>query len=274
MFFSTPLAIWTSRLTGIIAGFQWPSFLAYPLLKSFARFYQINLSEAEKPLSDYRSFDSFFTRKLRPDARPTDPRSNAFVSPVDGRITTFGSLDNDSLLQAKGVSYTVSDLIPDEISASFVGGHYMTFYLSPQDCHRIFSPVSGQVMMSLLVPGRLLPVREPYISNTSQLYTKNERLITILDTLFGKVALVNVGALNVGSITVPYDETLRTNQYGQSFIKKTPSTPISVSKGSHVGTFHLGSSVILLMQSQDFKWEPGLSSNASIRYGASIGRVT
>ena len=235
-----------SFLTGVIARLSVPIFI----VQFFANSFGIKINEAEKPLSEYRSIDAFFTRGLRSELRPIS--ETEIVSPVDGQVLEYGRISNGKLIQAKGLFYSLESLIPLPSASDFKDGHFVTIYLSPKDCHRIFSPVSGTVLASRIVPGKVLPVREPYISGHPNLYVENTRLITLLSSAVGKVAVVKVAALNVSSISTEC-------QVGAS-----------VSKGQHLATFHLGSTVVLLFEKNAM--EEFSFSSTHIKYGESITR--
>lgn len=259
-----------SRFTRFFTHLTIPVFLRKPLYGQFCRFFRVNQQEIENPLVEYEHFDAFFTRKLKMFARSIDKTSTSIVSPVDGVIQEHGKLLNTKLLQAKGVYYTLESLLPTQDITPFIGGYFYTFYLSPRDCHRIFSPVNGTIMGWEHVPGKLYPVRQPYISKFPNLYTKNERLTTLIDTSFGPVAVVKVGAFNVGTMSLAYDDSIKTN-YGfqkvssRTFVKKSP-----IHKGDHLGTFHLGSTVILIFPKDSIT---PISVKKHIKYGEKIAII-
>ncbi len=181
----------------------------------------------------------------------------------------FGDITDHTLLQAKGLSYALDDLIPTTSADYFKQGKFLTIYLAPSDCHRIFSPIKGEVVEAIHIPGKLFPVREPYISSKRNLYTVNERLVTILDTEIGKVALVMVGATNVGYISARYDLNLQTNckQHKDVGEFQYPN-PVTMNAGDWINTFHLGSTVILLTESNNLNWT--VSSHTHLKYGRLI----
>lgn len=242
-FFSRAL----SRLTRFFTTLYIPSFLRHPILGTFAKSFGLNLNEAEHPLAHYTSFDTFFTRDLKSGARPLD--NSLLVSPVDAVIQEFGDIKDDGqLIQAKGVPYSLDTLIPDCDNSHFKGGQFITLYLAPHDCHRIFSPVDGEITGWQHVPGFLFPVREPHISKTPNLYTKNERLTTFISTPHGRIAVVKVGALNVGTMSLAYDDSIRTNYVGQRVRTHVLDKSVPIQQAQHVGTFHLGSTVVLVLE--------------------------
>ncbi len=260
-------------LTGFIASRSIPSVLRVTFFSLFAKSVGIDLNECEKPLKEYVSFDDFFTRRLKPGCRPIAMASDILVSPVDGLVLETGQIFQHQLIQAKGIYYPIDDLLPEIPSDAFEGGYFMTLYLSPKDCHLIFSPCDGQITFSQYVPGTLLPVREPYISKHRGLYIENERLTTLMTLADGKkLALVKVGATNVGSITLEYDPLLASSYQALKPIHRQYSSSIHVSKGDHLASFHLGSTVIVMIEKDSFVLDRELKGK-SVRYGSEIGSL-
>jgi phosphatidylserine decarboxylase len=247
-----------------------PVFLRAWAYTRFAHFFGINLTEVEKALSEYSSLDDFFTRALKPEARPMGVHEKQVLSPVDAVLLASGPLQKGTLIQAKGISYALHDLMGDS-SSLFQSGYFMTFYLSPRDCHRIFSPVAGKVIRSTVIPGRLFPVREPYISGFSGLYTRNARVVTILETESGRVAVVMVGAFNVGKMDVTYDPSVHSAYFSRTIRHRDYSGGDAFSPGDWLGTFHLGSTVVLVMENEGFSPRGELTWGTPVRYGQPIG---
>ncbi len=233
-----------SRLAGEIARIRWPLGLHFLINKLFAMAYKINLQEAEKPLSQYRTLVDFFTRKLREGARPID--GHAVVHPCDAEIVQHGPIDGMTLIQAKGLNYPVDVLTrhPD-ISEHFLNGYFLTYYLCPTDYHRVHSPVDGLITQCIYTEGDLWPVDPWGQRSIESLYCKNERVFVEIATDLGPVGLVFVGAMNVGSIVLSFDDKIKTNQMLPS--KTYPYAPkIQIKKGEELGLFRLGSTVIVL----------------------------
>lgn len=272
--FNRLLYIHVARLVGTLVGKFAKVYIPRPLrstiLGLFSHYFKIRTQDAEHPLSEYSSIDSFFVRRLKTQIRPIDPRASHIVCPVDGVIQEWGRIQDNQLIQAKNQRFSAQDLLKDCYSPQFQNGDFITFYLAPSDCHRIFSPLSGHILKAQLIPGGLYPVREPAISQISRLYVKNERIITLLDTKIGRVAVVKVGAFNVGSISLPYDPTLYCTSANQEARSKTYPKPI-ISKGECLGRFHLGSTVICLFEEGAIKWESSLRKEEAIQYGVAIG---
>lgn len=257
-----------SRFHGWLANVQLPHFIRAWAFTQFARAFGINLNEVEAPLDTYSSFNAFFTRALTQTCRPICSDPQAVLCPVDAKVQEWGPINSNVLIQAKGISYTLEKLIPGTHAHRFEHGQFITYYLAPHDCHRIFSPVSGHIEGVCHVPGALYPVREPCISQLPGLYTHNERVITYISTPQGWVAVVKVGALNVGSMAVTYDPSIRSNRPHNTYQERFYPQKKSIQKGDWLGTFYLGSTVILLfekgMLTPDWTYK-------KVNYGEKIG---
>ena len=213
----------------------------------FVNFYRIDLSEAELDLVCYHSLVDFFSRKLKQGARPVS--DDGVVAPVDGTVSELGAICNGTLLQAKGSEYTVASLLGSVDAAKrYLGGDYITLYLSPRDYHRIHMPVSGTIVNWRYIPGKLFPVNSSGVRYVPGLFTKNERLITEVDWEAGRIAVVKVGATIVGSVRTPYGPDF---SGALSRARKTPcegKAALRLDKGLEMGHFELGSTVILLFE--------------------------
>jgi phosphatidylserine decarboxylase len=243
-----------------------------PLVWPFARVFRIETREAELPLSSYGSLNEFFTRRLRPGARPIDPDPGVMVSPVDGRVSAAGACDGDRLLQIKGSSFDLFSLLRDNpMARRFEGGDFVTLYLSPQDYHRIHAPGDLSIHGLGYMPGVLLPVNPPSVRWIDGLYTQNERVMVYADSPAGAICLVAVGANCVGSIKLFFHDFL-TNRPGVGPTRLNFSTPVSVKKGAELGMFEMGSTVVLLFEKGrvDLKL-PELFQ--AVRMGQGIGRI-
>lgn len=264
-----------SLLFGLLASSRLPRFILIPILKAFARAYKINLDEAELEIQEYNSLNAFFTRALKAEARIIDSADNEMVSPVDAKITGYGDINQRIIIQAKGVDYNLKELLGGGASKyldDFSNGKYITFYLSPQDYHRIHSPAYGRILGYYYEPGKLFPVNELAVFGIRGLFPKNERLITYLQTEYGKVAVIKVGASNVGRIRVTYDNKIVTNTLIRSArTVEYKDVSILIDKGSELGRFEMGSTVILLMEKDTFQFD-SLPINEKITYGTTIGK--
>ncbi|MBV6492823.1 MAG: Phosphatidylserine decarboxylase proenzyme [Turneriella sp.] len=238
-----------SKLNGFLAGLRLPRFIMTPIILAFARVYKINVQEAELEISDYESLNKFFTRALKNGSRLIDEKENVIISPVDGRLLIAGSLDKGQLLQSKGMQSSLQNLLGNNrYFQRFLGGCYMTIYLSPQDYHRIHSPVEGRILGYYYQPGKLFPVNNLAVNSINQLFSKNERLITYIETARGLVALVKVGATSVGKICVTYDPNIATNRWIRLAKEHLYEEEIYIRKGAELGRFEMGSTVMLLFE--------------------------
>ncbi len=261
-----------SKVFGMFTYAKLPRFMIIPILKAFAKMYKINVSEAELNIQEYSSLNEFFTRALKAGARIIDSAENAAVSPVDARITSFGEINEETLIQAKGIDYSLKELLGSEkYYPFFENGKFITFYLSPQDYHRIHSPFYGQILGYYYAPGKLFPVNDMAVLGIKSLFPKNERLITFLQTEYGKIAVVKVGASNVGKIRVTYDTKIVTNSWIR-LPKEYEYTNVNIfiDKGSELGRFEMGSTVILVFEKDSIDLA-ALKSDEKCHYGSTIG---
>ena len=239
-----------SRAWGQLARTRYPKPFVRLLQEVFVRANKIDLDEAQEGISDFRSLEDLFIRKLKAGARRVDPDPEMLVSPVDGKLGSFGSIEDGSLWQIKGKTYSLDELLDDnEEAALFKRGSFLTFYLSPRDYHRVHSPISGQVKKAVLVPGALMPVFPLAVQKVDKLFARNERIITYVDTAnMGRVAVVMVGAMLVGRMHVTYDDSLCSNLRGQLRHHKIYEPSQLLRKGVELGRFEMGSSVVLLTE--------------------------
>jgi phosphatidylserine decarboxylase len=235
----------------------------------YVKHYRIDLSAVEKPLKEYRSLKDFFTRRLKPEARPIAQGADVVVSPVDGTVSQMGKIAQGTLFQAKGKVYSVAELLGDdnEMAARFCGGQFITIYLSPRDYHRIHMPVDGRLERYTYLPGRLYPVNQLGVEHVERLFARNERLITYIDSQqFGHVALVKVGALFVGSVKVAYGTATTNVRNGRQISNAIAGKP-QYEKGRELGWFEFGSTVILLFEPGRIEWTEGIKEGRSLFMG-------
>lgn len=261
-----------SRAVGVVTEIDHPRLAVRAASWAFARAAGIDLAEAEIPAGGFTSMDALFTRRLRHGARRIDPEANSVVSPVDGTTGESGVIDGHTAIQAKGVPYRVDRLLDSTLDGKrFAGGAFATYYLSPRDYHRIHAPVAGTVERCVVIPGGLLPVFPESCEMHPDLFIRNERVVTYLrHKTAGQVAVVKIGATAVGKITVSYDDTIRSNAADGQRLEVAYDNGYAVTKGGEIGTFHLGSTVVLL-------FEPGavilgpVECGRPVRMGAPVG---
>ena len=262
-----------SRSFGRLADTPLPRSLRKPVLGAFARAVGIDASEAELPLSDYGSMNQFFVRRLKNGARPWQLSQHEAGSPVDGVVGQLGTVANGRLIQAKGRVYSAAGLLHDGAEAArFDGGVFLTLYLSPRHYHRIHAPVGGTIPKALHAPGALLPVNAPSVTHIADLFARNERLLCYIDGNLGRVAVVAVGAYNVGRISAAFDELWQqppTNRRNAALQSRAYTPPKPIVAGAEIMAFHLGSTVVLLFE-PGVRLHRGLTPGAEIRLGSSI----
>ena len=248
-------------------------------IRGFVALYNVDVGELDRKVpQDYATFNQFFTRALAAGQRPVDDSPHAIVSPVDGTLSRAGSLEKDQLLQAKGIYYSLADLLATDLDDAdrFVDGHFMTIYLAPYNYHRVHSPLAGELVAARYVPGDLFSVNAATVSRLPGLFARNERLVCHFDSAIGPLILILVGAMNVGSISTNWSGEIRPRKTGMvSDIDLDESgQPLSVSRAGLLGWFNMGSTVIMLTPPGSTRWRTDLTAGCSVRMGERIGTVT
>lgn len=251
-----------SRIVGVLTRIKLPKPLRVALLRWYVRRYRVDLSEVAEPLEAFPHLAAFFVRELKPGLRSVE---GSFVSPVDGVLRRWGAISAGLIPQVKGLSYSLAELLAvPEWTAPFACGTFLNFYLSPRDYHHVHAPVDGEIVGWAYIPGTLWPVNDRALHSVKGLFAKNERLVILLRTARGQVALTMVGALNVGKISMAFDAMpgawggLKVHRY---------SDPLKVKAGERLGTFHLGSAVVLLLEGAV---EPEASYPAPVKWGQQL----
>lgn len=208
----------------------------------------VDWSESKlKNLSDFESFNDFFTRELAPGARPQNPDPKGFNSPCDGVISECGRFTGDRLLQAKGRYYGLNDLLANDPSAAaFRNGFFHTIYLAPHNYHRVHMPRAGHLQRMIHVPGRLFTVSPRAAHHLPGLFTRNERVISIFETAYGPMAIVLVGALMVGGMETVWAGRVKPVRGRRVAVGDWSRRDIRLEKGDEMGRFNMGSTVILI----------------------------
>jgi len=265
-----------SNVIGWTATRTLPAGMRTAFLRSFASRYGIDVAEADKPLEAYSGLQEFFTRRLKPGARPLPDARDAVVSPADGTQVETGVVEAGLLLDAKDAGFTLADLLADvDVAKKLEGGPYCVTYLSPRDYHRVHAPVAGRVVAWHHVPGRLFPVNARSVLREPGLFSKNERFVTIMEGDFGVAAVVMVAAVGVGHITASYDPEVAT--HGRAFPAGQPkskrfTSPLWLDRGAELGVFNLGSTTILVFEKGRVELAQ-TTSGAPVRMGQAIGRL-
>jgi phosphatidylserine decarboxylase len=242
------------------------------LIRGFLKLYAIDMSDAVQPDPlAYGSFNEFFTRALKSGTRSIAAGSNDIACPVDGAVSEAGTIEGDRLLQAKGRDYTLSDLLASQPWAKhFDGGSFATIYLAPFNYHRIHMPMRGELRETVYVPGRLFSVNAATAAQVPRLFARNERVVTLFDTACGEMALVLVGALNVGSMATVWAGDI--TPAARRVVTTLPPRTATLDKGEELGRFNMGSTVILLFQAGRARWHAETRAGATVRLGQSLGR--
>ncbi len=258
-----------SRVAGWLASRRIPVGWRVAVYRGYARVFGVNLSEVGAPLASYESVNAFFTRTLAPGVRPTSDAG--MVSPVDAAVGAYGSVQHDTLVQAKGRTYSLRALLGDtELAARCDGGTYTTLYLSPRDYHRIHAPASGRVTRATYIPGALWPVNEAAVQHVDSLFAVNERIVIALEGAKGGVmAIVPVGATMVGMTRLTFDD-LHTNARRRHIDTRRYDPPVALEKGQQIGHFEFGSTVVLVC-SPDFGRIAPLTIGTSVQLGQTLG---
>lgn len=248
------------------------------LIDGLIRAYRVDLSDAAEPdPRAYPDFVSFFTRALREGARPLAGDAHTLLSPADGALSAFGAITGDELLQAKGRTFTVAELLGGDFALAdeFTDGAFCTVYLAPRDYHRVHMPLAGTLRSMTHVPGKLFSVQGATARQVDRLFARNERLVCIFDTAHGPLAVVLVGALLVSSISTVWAGEINPHGRRAGLWRKTypPSGEGSVQldRGAELGHFAMGSTVILLLPPGDFAWDGNQYEGATLRCGQALG---
>jgi phosphatidylserine decarboxylase len=262
-----------SRLTGRLADLRLPRAVLVPAIRAYARAFGADLTEAALPPGAYSSFNAFFTRRLRDGVRPIATGEGVVVSPSDSRLSSIGPIPSDGRLdQVKGSSYSIEALLGSaDDAAPFRRGVHATLYLSPAMYHRVHAPVDGRVRAWRYAPGRLFPVNAAGVRSVPGLFARNERVAVFVDTeAHGPVAVVLVGAANVGRMSLAFADLVTNVRRGRPPGRVVPAEPVALRRGDEIGAFNLGSTVVLLLA------DPGLGPVASagdlVRVGQALWR--
>ncbi len=264
-----------SRLTYRLTRIQTPWF-KNALIRWFADAYQVDWSEArhQRP-DDYATFNAFFTRSLRADARPIAGDATTLVSPADGRVSQLGDIVGDAIVQAKGHQFSLQELLGGDgsLATAFEGGKFITVYLSPRDYHRVHMPLAGSLRRTLYVPGRLYSVAPHTVRSIPRLFARNERLVAVFDTEVGPMAVILVGAINVAAIETVWSGLVTPPQRPRVETRDWSAQGIHLERGAEMGRFNMGSTVILLFARESVDWSAQVDAEQDLRMGQAIGSL-
>jgi phosphatidylserine decarboxylase len=240
-------------------------------IRWFVGKYGVDMTEAADPdIAHYETFNDFFTRALKPGARPL--AGTDLICPVDGAISQFGPMDRDRILQAKGHHYTTTALVGGDaaLAAQFEHGSYATLYLSPKDYHRIHMPCDGRLLRMIHVPGELFSVNPGTALGVPGLFARNERVVCIFEGPRGPWVLALVGATIVGSMATVWHGVVTPPRRGQVQEWHYADRPVVLKQGDEMGRFLLGSTVVMLFPKGDLRFNAAWRPEKSIRLGEAM----
>lgn len=285
-----------SRAMGRVTSMRLPGPIQRAEIRLFAALAGVAIEEARDDVADFASLQQFFTRALRPGARPLEGDDNMLVSPCDGAWGESGTIESGTMMQVKGRAYQVADLLCDEdLATAYEGGRYATFYLSPRDYHRFHTPTAGRITRVEYIPGALWPVNSIGLLGVDGLFAQNERLCAYLELGPGAfelspgegadaqsgdsgpgsspgIAMIAVGATMVGSVRLTFDE-MRTNVANggperRDFAANAPT----FARGEEWGTFEFGSTIVMLTPPGEIELDSRATGTA-LRLGEAIGSI-
>ncbi len=257
-----------SRAAGRLASSRHP-LVKKAFIRSFAKAYGVSLDEYERQsFNAYESFNDFFTRELKDEARPIDATDNGIVSPADGVISQLGQIEEAKLLQAKGRYYEIGQLLANTDDGDyFADGSFATVYLAPSNYHRVHMPFAGTLTTTRYVPGTLFSVNNSTAANVPDLFARNERLVCMFDTDYGKAAVIMVGAMIVAGI-----ETVATGKITRTKDIQEQQHDMKLEKGDELGRFYLGSTaIVILPKAAKADWQENMSANTKVEMGELLG---
>ena len=266
--FLSRVVLWATRWTFT----PWKNFLIGQIVQR----YRVDLAEAQNPDPfAYAHFNAFFTRALKPDARPSPAEPDAIACPADGRISQAGPIEDGRILQAKGQSFSVAELLGDDDAAqAYAGGSFLTVYLSPRDYHRVHMPLTGELIETVHIPGRIFSVAPFAVAAIPRLFARNERLVCHFRGERGPFAVVLVGAMLVSGIETvwrgvevpPYASVITRRDYCNGAVR--------LARGAEMGRFNMGSTAILLVPAAIGRISGALAPEQAVRVGERVGDET
>ena len=258
---------------GFVAGHRWGPITTL-LIRRFIRKFGVNMDEALNPdPASYATFNEFFTRALKPEARPL--AQAPFICPVDGAISQFGAIERDQIFQAKGHHYSTKALVGGDaaLAAQFQDGSFATLYLSPRDYHRIHMPYDGVLKRMIYVPGELFSVNPLTARGVPGLFARNERVVCVFDTAHGPMVLVLVGATVVGSMATVWHGVVNPPRTRQVREWRYDDQPVHLKQGQEMGRFLLGSTVVMLWPKGRIRFNPDWQAARAVRLGEPMGEL-
>ena len=262
--------LYLTQLAGWFAQQKWGA-VTHFVIKVFAKKYNVDMSETKKEnFSDYESFNQFFIRELKDDARKINENPTALCLPADGRVSQIGHIDDERLLQAKGHFFSLSDLLAgdEELVNTFKNGEFATIYLSPRDYHRVHMPCDATLRKMIYVPGDLFSVNPFLAEHVPNLFARNERVICVFDTAFGPMVQILVGATITASMSTVWAGVINPPRTGEIKVwTYQGDNAIKLTKGQEMGAFQLGSTVINLFPANSVTLAEHLEVDVPVRMG-------
>lgn len=264
-----------SRLVMRLTRWEWEPFKNLAIRK-FIRLFRVDMSQAQEQSPEaYPNFNAFFTRSLTANARPLCGEEQLAI-PADGKISAFGAIEQDRIIQAKGMDYSLLELIGNdkEMAKIFMDGDFATIYLSPRDYHRVHMPLGGKLLRMHHVPGRLFSVNAATARTLPRLFTRNERVVCLFDTEIGPMAVILVGAIFVGAMDTVWAGTvapadLRVSSW--NYVEE--GRKINLAKGEEMGRFNMGSTVILLLPKNTVEWDKRIKEGLGVQMGETLANL-
>lgn len=245
-------------------------------IKQIIKHYGVNMDEAlVQDINTFKSFNDFFTRELKPDARPLSTIKNAIVSPADGVVSQAGDITAGDIFQAKGKSFTVTELLGGSVerAAPFNDGVFSTIYLSPKDYHRLHMPLTGTLKEMVHIPGRLFSVNTATTETVPRLFARNERVCCVFDTEAGPMALILVGAIFVSSVETVWHGVVTPPSHTEVQSWLYENNAPTLQQGEEMGRFNMGSTIIVLFGKDYAEWNADFTANKTVKLGEMIGET-
>ncbi len=260
-----------SRLVGWLAESEFGP-IKHTFIRRFARHFDVDMGEAERPeLDQYRNFNDFFTRALKPGARPMPEDAAVLACPVDGTVSQAGRIENGRIFQAKGRSFSATELLggDSEQARRYESGQFATIYLSPKDYHRIHMPCDAKLVGTTFVPGRLFSVNSVTTDRVPRLFARNERLVCEFETARGRMVMVLVGAMIVASIETTWAGIVAPHRR-QIVHRRYDEPDLTFTRGEEMGRFRLGSTVVMLFEKDAVNWSEQMAAGCRVRLGQAM----
>jgi phosphatidylserine decarboxylase len=262
-----------TQFAGLVAGARMGG-LTHWIIRKFVAHYKVNMAEAVDPrIESYATFNDFFTRPLREGARPL--AASPFICPVDAAISQFGPIKHDQIFQAKGHSYSTRALVGGDqaLAHQFDHGHFATLYLAPKDYHRIHMPCDGRLKRMIYVPGDLFSVNPLTARHVPSLFARNERVVCEFECAHGPMVMVLVGATIVGSMATVWHGVINPPRTREPREWRYDDQDVRLAKGTEMGRFLLGSTVILLFPQNVLSFTPDWAPTKPVRLGEAMATV-